>query len=150
MIFGPKEKSGGNYGRDQMLSFMEELSHQWDLLDFKPAKGPYTWTNNRVGTDHISARLDRFLVQGLLLLEKMLISSKILPKLTSDHKPILLLLEEEENLGPLPFRYSPLWTERDRFMEVVHTTSSNHITGSPSYVWEKKLKLTKLNLKNLY
>ena len=86
-----------------MLSFVEELVHQWDLPDFKPLKGLYMWTNNRVGASHISSHLDRFLVQGLLLLEKMLISSKILPKLTSDHKSILLLLEEEENLGPLPF-----------------------------------------------
>ena len=148
MIFGPKEKSGGNYGRDQMFSFVEELSHQWDLLNFKPEKGIYTWTNNWVGTDHISTHLDRFLVQGSLLLEKMLISSKILPKLTSNHKPILLLLEEEENLGPLLFRYNPLWTERDEFMKVVQTTWSTHITGSPSYVWEHKIKLTKLALKS--
>ena len=86
-----------------MLSFVEELVHQWDLLDFKPSKGLYMWTNNRVGDDHISTCLDRFLVQGSLLLEKTLISSKIIPKLTSNHKPIILLLEEEENLGPLPF-----------------------------------------------
>ena len=68
--------------------------------------------------------------------------------MTFDHKPILLLLEEEENMGPLPFRYSPLWTERDGFMEVVQTVWSTHIIGSPSYVWEHKLKLTKLALKS--
>jgi hypothetical protein len=35
-IFEPKEKRGGNNSRDQMLSFVEELIQQWDLLDFKP------------------------------------------------------------------------------------------------------------------
>jgi exonuclease III len=91
-----------------MIPFVEELAHQWDILNFKPMKGLYTWTNNRVGADHISAHLDHFLVQSSLLLEKRIISSKILPKLTADHKPILLQLEEEENLGPIPFQYIPL------------------------------------------
>jgi exonuclease III len=67
LIFEPKEKRGGNSSRDQMLPFIEELVHQWDLLDFKPSKGLYTWTNNRVGVDHISTRLDRFLIQSTFL-----------------------------------------------------------------------------------
>jgi hypothetical protein len=119
LVFEPKEKRGGNSGRDQMLPFVEELVHQWDLLDFKPSKGLYTWTNNRVGVDHISARLDRFLIQSSFLQERRIISSKILPKLTSDHKPILLNLEEEENMGPIPFRFSPLWIEKEGFLETV-------------------------------
>ena len=78
---------------------MESLIHARDLLDFKPKKGCYTLTNNRVGAARISACLDRFLVQISLIDGKILISSKIMPKLTSDHHPISLLLEEEENLG---------------------------------------------------
>ena len=85
------------------------------LLDFKPKKECYTWTNNRVGETIISAHLDRFMDQSSLMDGKILISSKILPNLSSDHHPISLLLEEEENLGPIPFRFSPLWIEREGF-----------------------------------
>ena len=74
IVLDPKEKRGGNNGRDQMLPFVEDISQQWDLLDFKPSKGLYTWTNNRIGVDHISTLLDRFLVQSSFLLEKKLIS----------------------------------------------------------------------------
>eukprot|EP00253_Pinus_taeda_P002562 PITA_02562 len=42
-----------------MLPLVEDLIQKWDLLDFTPIKGHYTWSNNRVGEDHISARLDR-------------------------------------------------------------------------------------------
>ena len=108
-----KEKIGGSSGRDQMIHVVEDIILQWDLIDFKPKKGLYTWTNNRTGEDHISARLDKFLVQSTLLMERRLISSTILPKLTSDHKPILLSLEEEENMGPILFRFSPLWSSKD-------------------------------------
>jgi hypothetical protein len=91
--------------------------------------------------------LDRFLLQSTFLSVKKIISTKILPKLTSDHKPILLLFEEEEKLGPIPFRFSPLWTDREGFMDIVSKSWSIPVNGSPNYVWEQKLKATKTTLK---
>lgn len=109
LIFDPKEKRGGTSSRDHFLLFVEDLIQQWDLLDFKPKKELYAWSNNRAGAEHISARLDRFLLQISFLFEKKIISTKILPKLTLDHKLILPLFEEEEKLGPIAFWFSPLW-----------------------------------------
>ena len=109
IILDPKEKIGGIYSRDPFINTVENLILQWDLVDFKPVKGKYTWTNNRTGENHISARLDRFLISSSLMMDNRIVFTKILPKLTSDHKPILLCLKEEEDLGPLPFRFSPLW-----------------------------------------
>ena len=103
--------------------------------------------NNRAGPNHIAARLDRFLVQSSLLDQKV-ITSKNLPKLTLDHKPILLQLEEEENMGPIPFRYSPLWNDKEGFKETVSSAWSTPVRGSPSFVWEQKLKATKVALKD--
>ena len=119
-----------------MLPFIEELFHQWDLLDFKPLKRIYTWKNNRLGVDHISTRLDKFLIQNTFLQERRIISSKIPTKLTSDHKPILLNLEEEENMGPIPFRFNPLWIEKKGFLETVYSSWSSPTSGSPTFVWE--------------
>jgi hypothetical protein len=147
IVLKPKEKRGGSTNRDPMLTFVEDLQHHWDLLDFSPVRGLYTWSNNRTGTEHISARLDRFMVQGSLIMGKKLISNKILPKLTSDHKPILLHIEEEEDLGPLPFRFSPTWIEREGFFETVKKAWDKAYTGSSSYIWEQKMKATKQALK---
>eukprot|EP00253_Pinus_taeda_P032996 PITA_32996 len=119
IVLKPKEKRGGSYTRDPMLASVEELTQSWDLLDFSPVYGLFTWSNNHVGSNHISARLDRFLVQNTLMLNKKIIITKILPKLTSDHKTIQLLLEDEEDLGPIPFHFSPLWIEKEGFMETV-------------------------------
>ena len=66
----PKEKKGGVCGREPMHKEVDNLIQIWDLLDFNPKKGQYTWINNRVGSSHISARLDQFLVQSPFLLAK--------------------------------------------------------------------------------
>eukprot|EP00253_Pinus_taeda_P029111 PITA_29111 len=124
IILDPKEKRGGSSTRDPFLPTVENLIQLWDLVDFKPVKGAYTWTNNRIGEHHISARLDKFLTNSTIMMENRVVFSKILPKLTSYHKPILLCIKEEEDLA---------W-EKD-------------ILGSPSYVWEQKIKNTKKALK---
>ena len=90
------------------------------MIDLKPKTGRFTWSNQRVGAASIFARLDRFLVQSSLLDGNQIISSKILPKLSSDHHPIALVFEKEDELGPIPFRFYPLWIERDGFMATVN------------------------------
>lgn len=146
IVLNAKEKRGGTVSRDPMVGVVEELAQLWDLQDFIPIHGQFTWSNNRTGSEHISARLDRFLVQASLM-NKKIISTRILPKLSSDHKPIQLCLEDEEEAGPLPFRFSPQWIERDGFWSTVKDTWNTPISGSASFVWEQKLKLTKIALK---
>ena len=98
---------------------MDSLIHDNDLLDFKPKKGRFTWTNNGVGESRIFAQLNRYLVQNKLMDGNVLISSIFFLKLMSDHHPISLLMEEEENLGPIPFRFNPLWIEREGFWDII-------------------------------
>eukprot|EP00253_Pinus_taeda_P028676 PITA_28676 len=128
IILDPKEKRGGTYSRDPFLTIVENIILQRDLVDFKPVKGKYIWTNNRTGENHIAARLDRFLISNSIMMGKRIVINKILPKLSSDHKPVLLCLKDEEDLGPLPFRFSPLWVEREGFFEIVQTTWSTEVS----------------------
>ena len=102
------EKKGGLCGKDHLQDMVETIILACDLMDIKPKIGRYTWSNNRVGLANISARLDKFLIQSSLLDGQSIISSKILPKLLSDHHPISLIFEKEDELGPIPFRFSPL------------------------------------------
>ena len=106
-------------GKDPLLNFVESVMHTWDLIDYKPTRRRFTWSNNRAGSNSILARLDRFLVQSTLLDNNFIISSKILPKTSSDQHAISLLLKNEEDYGPIPFRFSPLWIERDGFLDTV-------------------------------
>ena len=105
------EKKGGSPVRDPAREWVEDLMLSWELEDIKPTSGKFTWSNKRVGPSHIAACLDRFLVQSSFLTFGIMASSKILPNYTSDHKPILLELPLDKNLGPIPFRFSPLWIQ---------------------------------------
>ena len=86
-------------------------------------------------------------MQSTLLDKNFLISSKILPKISLDRHPISLLLKEEKDYGPIPFRFSPLWSERDGFLDIVSEVWSLYVDSSPTFVWEQKLKRTKYALK---
>ena len=59
----------------------------------------------------------------------------------------MLQIEDEEDLGPIPFLFSPLWKVQDGFMRTISTAWDIPVVGSPNYVWERKLKNTKAALK---
>jgi exonuclease III len=63
-----EEKRGGTIIRDPASEWVEDLMHDWDLLDIPPENGKYTWSNKRLGPGHIAARLDRCLVHSSFLL----------------------------------------------------------------------------------
>eukprot|EP00253_Pinus_taeda_P001787 PITA_01787 len=142
------EKRGGSQVRDPAREWVEDLILGWDLEDIKPSSGKFTWSNKRVGPNHIAARLDRFLVQTSFLTCGLTASSKIFPNSTSDHKPIILELSTEENLGPIPFRFSSLWLQHEGFQEMVSEVWKRPVQGSPFYVWEEKLRRLKRRLKD--
>jgi hypothetical protein len=121
---------------------------EWELEDIPPTNGKFTWSNKRLGPGHIAARLDRFLIQSSFLTLGLRASSKVLPHYTSDHKPIALSLRPSAALGPIPFKFTPLWQEQGDFLNLVHHSWKDPVTGSPFYVWEEKLRRLKTNLKS--
>ena len=126
---------------------MEDIILDWDLEDIKSTRGKYTWSNKHLGPGHIAALLDKFLIQSSFLTFGLSTSSKILPNYVSNHKPILLELYLDKNLGPIPFRFSPLWIQQDGFQDIVTSAWNRQIQGSPFFFWEEKLRGLKKDLK---
>jgi hypothetical protein len=71
----------------------------------------------------------------------------ILSNNISDHKPIKLTLSAQRNLGPIPFRFSPLWINQKDFLNKVEEIWKTSVMGSPFFVWEEKLRRVKTALK---
>eukprot|EP00253_Pinus_taeda_P034974 PITA_34974 len=74
-------------------------------------------------------------------------TAKILPNYSCDHKPILLELSLDGNLGPIPFRFSSLWIHQEGFQEVVIEAWDQQVQGSHFFVWEEKMRRLKRELK---
>jgi len=51
------------------------------------------------------------------------------------------------NLGPLPFRFSSTWNDREVVKNIIVDVLENQIIGSPSYLWESKHKSLRKDLK---
>jgi exonuclease III len=101
------KKTGGFFGRDPFRNNLEEIILDWDLMEFPPWRGKYTWINMRVGLGHIDARLDCFIVHNNLLHHNPTIKSHAFPSLISDHKPISLYLQALPNFPPFLFGLTP-------------------------------------------
>eukprot|EP00253_Pinus_taeda_P003590 PITA_03590 len=46
IVLNAKEKKGRINSKDPMVGVVEDLAQQWDLQDFIPTQGRFTWSNN--------------------------------------------------------------------------------------------------------
>eukprot|EP00253_Pinus_taeda_P013716 PITA_13716 len=93
-------------------------------------------------------RLDQILVNVSLLSTFTAVYTSILPFAASDHYPTALTLESHCPLGPLPFKYNPLWNDIAAAKDLIQQTWRQHVEGSPSFIWESKLRNVKNALKD--
>ena len=110
----------------------------WKLVDVKQRKGKFTWNNKQFGPGHIVVRLDRILVSSSILDKPFLPVSILLTTTVSDHKPIIFSLDPIGNLGPQPFKFSPVWLTEPGIHDVVSQAWGLFVHGSPTYIWEQK------------
>eukprot|EP00253_Pinus_taeda_P024611 PITA_24611 len=140
LILHANEKRGGNFMHDPFRSPLEGIMLQHEMVDIIPKNQKYTWNNRRLGLGNIMERLDRILVNITLLSSFVACHTKILSSTASDHFPILLTMESHLHLGPIPFRYNPLWRNNSSAKAIIEATWKQHIEGSPSHIWETKIR----------
>ena len=104
---------------DPFGEILEDVIDSWKLVDVKQRKGKYTWNNKRFGPRHIAARLDHILVSLAMLDKPLLPITRLLTSTVFDHKPLIFSLDPIGNLGPQPFKFSPLWLTEIRFLDVI-------------------------------
>jgi hypothetical protein len=142
------EKRGGSVVRDQFRERLEDLILTWTSMTSPQAKGSLHGTIEEQGPVTSQARLDRFLINSDLLALPDKPCSMNLPWAGSDHRPIRLTFETQQNWGPIPFKLNPLWLDRLELLQSIAQAWNQWITGSPNYIWEHKLKLVKDLLKS--
>eukprot|EP00253_Pinus_taeda_P032306 PITA_32306 len=141
------EKRGGCFSHDPCRTQLETITQDHDLVDVVPKNRRFTWNNRRLGKGNIMERLNRIWVNVTLLSSYSTAYVVVFSYSVSDHYPTTLVLETHCPLGPIPCKYSPLWSSFPSVEEIVKNTWSQHIKRSSGYIWENKLKMTKCALK---
>jgi hypothetical protein len=137
----PNERSGDGRFRSDMMDFSDFISEQ-GLMDLPLAGGTFTWSNLSSWS-----RLDRFLVSPDWEAKYPGLLQKRMPRLCSDHFPILLDCEGIKG-GARPFKFENMWLKADGFVEKVRLWwSSYSFQGEPSFILAQKLKALKADLK---
>ena len=137
----PSERVGAEHITNPMQDFTDFIFSN-GLMDIPMAGGQYTWSNN-----NSRSRLDRFLFSPNIEEHFTMVSQRCLPRLCSDHFPILL--ECGPTLyGRSPFRFENMWLKSECFHEKVQRWWESYVfQGSPSFVLACKLRALKQDLK---
>jgi hypothetical protein len=94
------------------------LIDQLKLIDIETRNGIFTWSNRRSGPQHVSCRLDRFLISESIMLEDPVLEANILPKSGSDHWPVSLWLDIGATPKLKPFHFKKFWFTHPDFQEL--------------------------------
>lgn len=147
LVMHANEKRGGHFVPDHFRNQLENIMQNHDLVDIPPKNIRYTWNNRRLGTRNIMERLDRVLINTTFLSTFATSHTSILSLSASDHYPITLTLQRYSQLGPIPFRYNITWNRNPVARDVVWQAWTQHVEGSPTYIWESKFKRVRQALK---
>ncbi|KAG6638742.1 hypothetical protein CIPAW_10G055400 [Carya illinoinensis] len=111
-------------------------------MDLPLLGGEFTWSNGRGWS-----RLDRFLVSPSWEAYFPNLSQKCLPRVLSDHFPIVLDCGRI-NGRRRPFKFENMWLAAEGFVDKVRSWWSSYMsTGNPSFILAYKLKALKEDLK---
>jgi exonuclease III len=137
----PTERAGSSDLSSSMRDFSDFI-FSMGLFDLPLEGGNFTWSNARS-----KSRLDRFLCSPSFVDHFSRIVQKRLPRILSDHFPILLscgFLQRRQS----PFRFESMWLKSEGFHDKVHQWWNSYLfSGSPSYILVQKLKSLKVDLR---
>ena len=93
MIIGLEEKKGGHHslGNDN-ISFNDTIS-LLNLIDVGTDNGMFRWSNRHSGAQHISNRLDFFLISEAIIMDGLAWNATVIDTPGSYYWPILLTLD---------------------------------------------------------
>ncbi|KAL6174628.1 hypothetical protein ACLB2K_051274 [Fragaria x ananassa] len=148
-VLGAHEKSGGPPpSRISCLEF-QNMSDACDFVHLDTAGARFSWTNGCRTRVHVELRLDKSLCNTSWFEAWPYSSCIALPRVVSDHTPLIFSASKLSPSGPKPFRFQSMWLNHLTFRDTVATCwSSSKFWGCPMFVTVQKLKALKSCLRN--
>lgn len=139
IIVDSGEKRGGQNLDSGAMHDFQNFIHQNGLVDMGFIGDIFTWCNNRRGHARIRERLDRVL--GNLEAQDLFPSCTVshLPRITSDHSPLLVRWEVEVPQISAGFIFQRMWVDHKDFKKLVAMDWAKPVPGTPGLKFWRKL-----------
>ena len=138
-----QDKSNGNINHlwaDKFNAWVEI----WSLLEIRMSGRKFTWANNQ--ENNIMTTIDRIFCTTELEAMFPLCTSQALPRIGSDHTPLVLDTGARAPSNPKPFRFEKWWLSQPGFHQMV-TEAWNSVSCSVSSSdnWMAKTRVLRTN-----
>ena len=124
-VTNSREKFGGRVINRKRVDLFVDTMRRCNLIDLGYHGPRFTWSNKR-RHNPILERLDRGWANDAWITAFPNANLWHLPRVTSDHCPILLNLDNPTpNHGPKPFKFEPMWLKHPNFHPTVSEAWNN-------------------------
>ncbi|XP_019265727.1 PREDICTED: uncharacterized protein LOC109243273 [Nicotiana attenuata] len=109
-----EDRPVGNTVQDQEVRDFNEFIEDTGVTEMKTNGRKFTWTNG-----HTYSKIDRALINADWMLVTAQMEVLVMDPHCSDHSPLSITLEEEEDFSPKPFKFLNHLAEHDDFVKIV-------------------------------
>ncbi|XP_016457630.1 uncharacterized protein LOC107781446 [Nicotiana tabacum] len=140
-----EDRYNGNPVMEAEIRDFNDFLENTGMIELRYIGREFTWTNS-----HVHSKIDRALVNDGWMMNMRQLEVVVQDPLFSDHTPLCLYFEQEQQNNPKPFKYFNNFAEHKEFKGIVKATWERNIQGpAMKRIWIK-LKRLKNGLKQLH
>ncbi|KAJ6383788.1 hypothetical protein OIU78_027144, partial [Salix suchowensis] len=149
-ILSGEDRHGGDPRWHNYMDDFPKCINQAELSPISATGLRFSWTNSQQNEAAIFRKLDWALGNHNFLAKWPSSQAKFLPRLISDHSPIVLTLAPKSPQQRRRFKFLNLWTKNQNYESILQSVWATHSFGSPTNRLMNKLRLLKGHLRNLH
>lgn len=141
------EHKGGTFSYySRKARYFHNFINNTNLVDLSFSGPVFTWCNNQHGAARRWARLDRGLVNTIWMDKFPSYSLKHLPRIFSDHAPLLLTMSSHNPNFYKVFHFENYWLDHIGCLEAVREAWSFSPNGNPMHIFSHLISRTRRNI----
>ncbi|XP_019447270.1 PREDICTED: uncharacterized protein LOC109350495 [Lupinus angustifolius] len=147
VVLGNHECRGRRLTPSSPCADFKNFTDSANLIHLQTRGSAFTWSNRRRGNALTEKRLDRSLCNKEWIDSWSQVACCTLPRISSDHHPILLCSDHGQLGVPTQFKFQKMWLHHQDCSRLVEEVWQRSISGCSMSILSQKLKLLKKKFK---